>query len=776
MPPKDNLKTILPLIPLKEVVIFPRLSIPLAIGEAKSLKAIEFAMTNGSLAFFVSTKESPPAEIGPGDIYQVGVAAKIVEVVKQPDGIARVLIEGLRRARIAEVLVEDPFIKIKVDYLKDLEAIKNEKVEALMYTVVNEFKEAVNLGATVPFDVMLVIMNLTDPVQLADLVTVNMDFRATEKQAILESETSQEKLEKVSQALGRQIKVLRLSRKMQTETTKEISKMEKEMLLREQLKAIEKELGVVSGKSETMELRDKIEQAGMTDEVKEAALHELARMEGMPSFSPEISYIRTYLDWLIALPWSKKSESKVDLKKSKQILDEDHWGLEKVKERVLEYLAVHKLVGKVRGPILCFSGPPGTGKTSIGRSIAKSLGRQFVRMSLGGVRDEAEIRGHRRTYVGAMPGRIINAIKQAGTRNPVIMLDEIDKLGADQMHGDPSSALLEALDPEQNFSFRDHYLEVPFDLSDVMFITTANYLETIPPALRDRMEVIEYSGYIEDEKYHIADKYLVPKSLTNNGLDPKEVTYTEGALRRIIREYTMEAGVRELERKISQVGRKIAKIVATGDSKKKKYTVEPKELEKYLGLPRYHHLEAEKKSDVGVVTGLAWTEAGGDILFIEATKMPGRGNLMLTGQLGKVMQESAQAAHAFVRTNAKALGIKDDFYKNTDIHIHVPAGGIPKDGPSAGVAMITALVSTLSGKKVRHTIGMTGEISLHGKVMPIGGVREKILAAHRAGIRTVLLPKENEKDLEDVPEDVRKQMKILLMENASEVLRQVLIK
>lgn len=776
MPPKpQELKNILPLIPLKEVVIFPRLSIPLAIGEAKSLKAIEFALANESLAFFVSTKENSPQDITAKDIYDLGVVAKIVEVIKQPDGISRVLIEGQKRARITSVETEEPFIKTKIEYLKDLETTKTEKVEALMYTVVNEFKEAVNMGATVPFDVMLVIMNLTDPVQMADLVTVNMDFKASEKQAILASESAEEKLSKVSDALGRQIKVLRLSRKMQTETTKEISKMEKEMLLREQLKAIEKELGSTSGKSEAMELRDKIEAAMMPEEVKESALHELARMEGMPSFSPEISYIKSYLDWLIIMPWNKKSESKVDLKKAKQVLDEDHWGLEKVKERVLEYLAVHKLVGKVKGPILCFSGPPGTGKTSIGRAIAKALGREFVRMSLGGVRDEAEIRGHRRTYVGAMPGRIINAIKQAGTRNPVIMLDEIDKLGADQMHGDPSSALLEALDPEQNFSFRDHYLEVPFDLSDVMFITTANYLETIPPALRDRMEVIEYSGYIEDEKYHIAEKYLVPKSLINNGLTTKLVKFTAEALRKIIQSYTMEAGVRGLERQISQVSRKIAKLVAMGEATKE-YVVEPKNLEKFLGLPRIHHLEAEKKSEVGMVTGLAWTEAGGEILFIEASRMPGKGSLTLTGQLGKVMQESAQAAFSYVRAKAKELGVAPDFYKNTDIHIHVPAGGIPKDGPSAGVAMITSLVSALTGQKVRHTIGMTGEISLRGNVMPIGGVREKILAAHRAGIRTVILPEENKRDLQDVPANVLKDMKVIFAKQIGDVLKQVLVK
>ncbi len=771
----QELKNILPLIPLKEVVIFPRLSIPLAIGEAKSLKAIDFALANDSLAFFVSTKENSPQDITLKDVYELGVVAKIVEVIKQPDGISRVLIEGQKRAKFTETIMEDPFWKVKVDYVADLEAIKTEKVEALMYSVVNEFKEAANLGATVPFDVMLVIMNLTDPVQLADLVTVNMDFKAAEKQAILASESAEEKLSKVSDALGRQIKVLRLSRKMQTETTKEISKMEKEMMLREQLKAIEKELGATSGKSEAMELRDKIEAAEMPPEAKEAAMHELSRMEGMPSFSPEISYIRTYLDWLIAMPWNKKSESKIDLKKAKQVLDEDHWGLEKVKERVLEYLAVHKLVGKVKGPILCFSGPPGTGKTSIGRAIAKALGREFVRMSLGGIRDEAEIRGHRRTYVGAMPGRIINAIKQAGTRNPVIMLDEIDKLGADQMHGDPSSALLEALDPEQNFSFRDHYLEVPFDLSDVMFITTANYLETIPPALRDRMEVIEYSGYIEDEKYHIAEKYLVPKSLTNNGLTTKMVKFTPEALRKIIQSYTMEAGVRGLERQISQVARKIAKLVAMGDAKKE-YTVEPKNLETYLGLPRVHHQEAEKKSEVGMVTGLAWTEAGGEILTIEASRMPGKGMLTLTGQLGKVMQESAQAAFSYVRAKAKELGVAPDFYKNTDIHIHVPAGGVPKDGPSAGVAMITSLVSALTGKKVRHTIGMTGEISLRGNVMPIGGVREKILAAHRAGIRTVILPEDNKRDLQDVPANVLKEMKIIFAKEVGEVLRQVLVK
>lgn len=768
----------LPLIVLKDVVIFPHIAINLIIQRPQSLKALDFAMHHDRLAVFVTQKKEEDKKIKiPEDIYIVGVISKIKEVIKQSDGSVRILIEGLMRVKIAEFAQTEPFVKVKVEPLLEPKFVKTERVEALMYSIINQFKECVNLGATVPFDTLFIILNtrsINDAWSLADLITLNLDFKVEEKQKILEATSLEDKLQKVGEALSRQIKVLKMAQKIQVETGKELGKMEREVFLREQLKAIEKELGVVGGRTEVEELKDKIVKAGMPREAKEQALKELGRLEKMPSFSPEISYIRTYLDWLISLPWSKKSKSKVDIKKAKKILDDDHYGLDKAKERILEYLAVQKLVGKIKGPILCFVGPPGTGKTSIGKSIARALGRKFFRMSLGGIRDEAEIRGHRRTYVGALPGRIIQGINTAGTKNPVFMLDEIDKVGAD-FRGDPSAALLEALDPEQNSAFSDHYLEVPFDLSDVMFITTANILDTIPPALRDRMEVIEFPGYIEEEKFHIAEKFLIPKQLKNNGLSEKKLIITEPASRTIIREYTREAGVRELERNIAAICRKVARRVAE-DGDKKVYKVGISDLHQFLGPAKYHLVMAEKKDEVGVTTGLAWTQVGGEILLIEATKMPGKGRLILTGHLGKVMQESAQAAFSYARSRAKQLRIREAFYKNSDLHVHVPAGAIPKDGPSAGIAMATAIVSILTGKPVKKDVGMTGEITLRGRVLEIGGVKEKVLAAHRAKLKTVILPTDNEKDLEDIPKDVCKDLKFVFVEHMDDVLKVALRK
>jgi ATP-dependent Lon protease len=761
----------LPLVPLKDMVVFPHVAIPIVAKRAKSLKAIDFAMQHGRIACFVTQKnseEDPKSQ----NLYQIGVAAKIREIVKESDKTIRVLIEGISRVRIAEFIQEEPFLKVRIEALAEPIARKTEKIEALMYSVVNQFKECVNLGVTVPLDMLLIIVNIKNPWQLADLIALNVDFKLEEKQKILEALNIEEKLGKVNQALTRQIKVLKVAKKIEAETGKELGKMQKEVFLREQLKAIEKELGILGGRSEVDELKDKIEKAGMPKDIRERAKKELARMAGMPSFSPEISYIRTYLDWLISLPWSKKSESKIDIKQAEKILNEDHYGLDKAKERVLEYLAVQKLVGKIKGPILCFAGPPGTGKTSIGKSIARSLGRKFFRMSLGGIRDEAEIRGHRRTYVGALPGRIIQGINTVDTKNPVFMLDEIDKVGAD-FRGDPSAALLEALDPEQNHAFSDHYLEVPFDLSDVMFITTANILDTVPPALRDRMEVIEFPGYTEDEKFYIAKEFLIPKQFKNHGLSQKNLVITDPALHAIVQEYTREAGVRNLEREIATVCRKVARGVARGEKKTFKITVDL--LVKYLGPPKFQVTMAEKRDEVGVTTGLAWTEAGGEILHIEATKMPGKGQLILTGHLGKVMQESAQAAFSYARNKVAKLGILDKFYRDYDIHVHVPAGAIPKDGPSAGVAMACALVSVLSGKKVKRLMGMTGEITLRGRALEIGGVKEKVLAAHRARLKTILLPKNNKKDLIDVPKEVKKDLKFVFVEHMDQVLREALV-
>jgi ATP-dependent Lon protease len=640
-----------------------------------------------------------------------------------------------------------------------------------MFSVLNQFRRVVNMGANVPFDILLVILNVAEPWLLGDLVAANLEFKVEEKQEVLEAQTVEEKLDAVGRALGRQVKLLQMAAKIQTETGKELDKMQREVFLREQMKSIEKELETMGGKEGGDELKERIDKAGMPPAAKEKAMKEHDRLKAMPSFSPEISYLRTYLEWLCDLPWNAKDAAEIDLAKAKAVLDEDHHGLAKVKERILEYLAVQKLVGKIRGPILCFAGPPGTGKTSLGKSIARACGRKFFRMSLGGVRDEAEIRGHRRTYVGALPGRIIQGVASVKTKNPVFMLDEIDKVGSDAFRGDPSSALLEALDPEQNSAFTDHYVEIPFDLSDVLFITTANLLDTIPPALRDRMEVIEFPGYTEEEKVKIAEKHLIPKARRDNGV-AEGCAFDEDAVRGIIRSYTREAGVRDLERNIMAVCRKVAR--ATAEGKKPKKTIAAADLAEHLGPAKFSADELEEKDSVGAVTGLAWTEAGGEILTIEATKMPGRGNLILTGHLGNVMQESARAAYSYARTVAKKLGVKEAFYKDADVHVHVPSGAIPKDGPSAGIAMATAIVSMLTGRPVRRDVAMTGEVTLRGRSLEIGGLKEKSLAAHRAGIRTVLIPAANQKDLVDVPEEVRKQLTFVPVKTMDEVLAHAL--
>jgi ATP-dependent Lon protease len=763
----------LPVVYLKDIVMYPRLSAPFAIAEARSLKAVDAAYEGDRMVMVVAQKSDSKTP-GPEDLYRMGTVSKVVELMRQPDGTVRIFLEGISRANITRFTNTDPYTVAAIETVAEPEVHKTEKIEALMYSVVNEFKQAVNMGAAVPFDVLLVVMNITDPWQLCDLVAVNMEFKVEEKQGILESSSPEEKLRFTNEAIGRQIKVLNMAKKIQAETGKELGKMEKEMMLREQMKAIEKELGGINGVSEVEELRAKIEKAGMPTDAKEVALKELARMNGMPSFSPEISYLRTYLDWLIQIPWSLSTTEEVNVKKAEKILNDDHYGLEKVKERILEFLSVHKLTGKLKGPILCFAGPPGTGKTSIGKSIARALGRKFVRISLGGVRDEAEIRGFRRTYVGSLPGRIVQGICTAKTKNPVFMLDEIDKLGADAMRGDPSSALLEALDPEQNHAFSDHYVELPVDLSDVMFITTANLLDPVPPALRDRMEVIEFPGYTEEEKFHIAKKYLIPKVLENHGLKGKTVSITDDAVREVVRSYTREAGVRNIERQLATIFRKVARTFAEDGIKS--VTVNPGDLKRFLGPIMFHGMEKEKKDEVGVATGLAWTEAGGEILPIEVTKMPGSGKLILTGHLGKVMQESAEAAFSYARALMHEKKSKDTFYKTSDIHVHVPQGAIPKDGPSAGVAIATALYSELTGVAIKRQVAMTGEVTLRGKVLEIGGVKEKVLAAHRAGITTVVLPKDNEKDLEELPEKVRKSMHFLFAETMNDVLKAAMAK
>ena len=768
----------LPLIALRDTVVFPQIGTPIMIKRPKSLQAIDFAIHHGRTALFVAQKRKEIEHPKPDDVYQIGTASKIREVIKISKGALRVVVEGVERVKIKEFTQIEPFMKAKIEILPRISGPRTEQTEALMYSILNQFKECVTLGAGIPLDALFIILNIKDPSKLADLVVFNMNFKVKDAQDILEAANIKDKLERLSQALLEQVKILRMAKQIQTETDRKLTKMQKEVFLREQLHSIEKELGISSEKGETAESRKKIKEAGMPKETEEKTLKELSRLERMPSFSPEVSYIRTYLDWIINLPWKKKSRNNIDIRQAEKILDKDHYGLKKVKERIIEYLAVQKLVGKIKGPILCFVGPPGTGKTSVGQSIARALGRKFFRMSLGGIRDEAEIRGHRRTYVGALPGRIIQGVNTVGTKNPVFMLDEIDKVGND-FRGDPSAALLEALDPEQNFSFSDHYLEVPFDLSDVMFITTANILDTIPPALRDRMEVIEFPGYTEEEKFHIAKGFLIPKQLKIHGLDGKNIRITDACIRKIIREYTREAGVRDLERALSSIFRKIAKKITENSTSekpvsRKKYLIKPGDLHKFLGPAKYRLAITEKKDEIGVTTGLAWTQAGGEIMLVEATLMPGKGKITLTGHMGKVMQESALAAFSYIKSKSKKLGIGKEMFSNFDIHIHVPSGAIPKDGPSAGVAMTCSVASVFTKQPVNRKIAMTGEITLRGRILEIGGVKEKVLAAHRGRVKTIILPKDNEKDLEDIPKNVHKNLKFIFVEHMDEVLKKAL--
>lgn len=756
-------------VPLRDVVIFPKVTTPLVVRRERSLTALDRAMRkNDSTLVFVTQKDPETADPRTADLFGVGTLARIRELVRQEDGSARVLVEGIRRVQIERVATADMTCVVDTDALPENKVVRNERIEALIYGVLGQFRRVVNMGANVPFDVLLVILNTSDPWMLGNFIAANLEFKIEEKVAVLGASTIGEKLQSVSDALARQVKVLQMASQIQTETGKELDKLQREMYLREQMRSIEKELEHLGVETDTDGLHERIEGANMPEAVKEKSVKEYGRLKAMPPFSPESSYIRTYLEWLVSLPWESGKARKVDMKDAKRILDEDHYGLRKVKDRVLEYLAVQRLVGNIRGPILCFVGPPGTGKTSIGRSIARALERPFHRVSLGGIRDEAEIRGHRRTYVGAMPGRIIQGIANVKAKNPVFMLDEIDKIGND-FRGDPSAALLEALDPEQNSGFSDHYLEVPFDLSDTLFVVTANRLDTIPPALLDRMEVIEFPGYTEEEKLHIVQKYLFPKVRKENGLDVAGVSLSDDAIRLIISRYTQEAGVRGLEREVAALCRKIARRVAEGrriDARIDAITVP-----RLLGPERYSRTLIEGSDQVGVVSGLAWTEAGGEILQIEAVRMPGKGKLILTGQLGEVMQESVKTALSFVRAQAHTFGIDPNFEKNTDIHVHVPAGAIPKDGPSAGVAMVVAIVSMLTGRPIDRTVAMTGEVTLRGRVLEIGGMKEKVLAAYRAGISTVILPKRNRKDLVDVPKDVRKALRFVFVEDVLDVVK-----
>ncbi|MGQ9509046.1 MAG: endopeptidase La [Thermodesulfobacteriota bacterium] len=746
----------LPVLPLRGTVLYPDLILPIMVGRKRSVKLIDDAMDSNRIIAVVTQKRSEIEDPKESELYSVGVAALILRMIRELDGSQRVIVQGISRIKIKEYIQRDPYFKARIEVLEEAVA-QGVEVEALMMNLKHLFQRAVELAPYLTADLGTMVNNVKSPSILADLIASNLNISTNEKQGILETTDVKERLTKTHLLLNKEVQILELGNKIQSQVKEDMDRTQREYYLREQLKAIKKELGELDEHStEIKELKEKIKKAKMPPEVVAAAEKELERLAKIPPASAEYTVARTYLDWLVELPWSVTTEDNLDIHNAQKILDEDHYDLEKVKKRILEYLAVRKLKADMKGPILCFVGPPGVGKTSLGRSIARAMGRKFIRISLGGVRDEAEIRGHRRTYVGALPGRIIQGIKKAGSNNPVFMLDEVDKIGMD-FRGDPSSALLEVLDPEQNFSFSDHYIDLPFDLSKVMFITTANILDTIPPALRDRMETLELPGYSEDQKMMIAKQFLIPKQINEHGLTSDHIEFKDEAIQVIISSYTREAGVRNLEREIAAICRGVAKDVASGNNKEK-VVITPENLHRFLGPVKFFPEVAERTSEPGVATGLAWTPTGGDIIFVEATKMRGEKGLTLTGQLGDVMKESAQAALAYVRSKSKELGIEEDFFEKNDIHIHVPAGAIPKDGPSAGITMFVALTSLLTNKPVRNDVAMTGEITLRGLVLPVGGIKEKVLAAMRAGIKTIILPKKNEKDLEEIPEHIRNQM------------------
>jgi ATP-dependent Lon protease len=758
----------LPLVALRETVIFPEMIVPLQVGRDKSIQALNKAVADSTPIALVTQRQADREDIAdPSELYAVGTLAKIAQVVQLQDGTVRAIVQGQERLRLLSFVDADPFILARVEIVREKPA-KDLEVQALVRTVQGQIEAYVQSGAPVPPEAAVAARNITEPGLLADMVAYSPDMTTEQRQQLLETIDVVERLKLVSTFLARQIEILELKGKIQSEVKSEMDKTQREYILREQLKAIQRELGEEDPQqAEINELRDKVEQAGMPEEVKSRALKEVDRMSRIPSASPEVGVIRTYVDWLIGLPWNVSSDDSLDIKIAAQILDEDHYGLEKVKERILEYLAVRTLADKIRSPIMALIGPPGVGKTSLGKSVARAMGRKFVRMSLGGIHDEAEIRGHRRTYIGALPGRIIQNIKTAGSNNPVFMLDEVDKIGMD-FRGDPSSALLEVLDPEQNFSFQDNYLEVPFDLSKVLFIATGNLMDPIPAALRDRMEIIQLPGYTQQEKIEIGKRFLVPKQMENHGLTAKRIEFTDEAMVELVQAYTKEAGVRNLEREIANVMRKVARSVAEG--RKRRTVIDVKKLNELLGPPRYEYGELEAEDQIGSATGLVVTEVGGDVIAIEVTRMEGKEDFILTGQLGEVMRESARAGLSWTRAHASELGIPREVFEKNTLHIHVPAGGIPKDGPSAGITMATAMVSALTGIPVRKDLAMTGEITLRGRVLPIGGLKSKILAAHLAGAKMVMLPHKNEKDLRDIPEEIRKQMKLVLVDSMEQVL------
>ena len=767
------LPDLLSILPLRDTVLFPQAVLPLAVARVPSVRLVEDAIAGSRLIAVVTQRDPAIEEPGSEDLFTVGTAALIHKVLKQPDGTLRLVVQGIARFRIVEIVQREPFLKARVEEVEEPEASTGDlELEALTRNAAALFQKIISLSPALPDELAGVALNIADPGRLTDVIGASLPtLGVTTKQDLLATADVKLRLQKLVGALAKEVEVLELGSKIQSQVQSEMSKNQREYYLREQLKAIQKELGEADERGQEIdELRKKIEAAGMSEEARKETLRELDRLAKMPPAAAEYTVIRTYLDCLIALPWQKETADQLDIAAARRILDEDHWGLEKVKDRILEYLAVKKIRPGGKDPILCFVGPPGVGKTSLGKSIARALGRKFARISLGGVRDEAEIRGHRRTYIGALPGQIIQALRRAESKNPVFMLDEIDKLGMD-FRGDPASALLEVLDPEQNSAFRDHYVDVPFDLSKALFITTANILDPVPPALRDRMEVLELPGYTEEEKVAIARRHLIPKQTVEHGLVPGEqIEFTEDALRLLIRNYTREAGLRNLEREIATLCRKVARRRAEGQVEK--ITISPAVVTEYLGAPKYLLEELEERTRMaGVAVGLAWTAAGGDILFVEATRMKGGKTLTLTGQLGEVMKESAQAALSWVRSHAAELGIPPNFWESSDLHLHVPAGAIPKDGPSAGVTMVTALVSLLRGRSVRPDLAMTGEITLSGRVLPVGGIKEKVLAAKRVGVKSVILPKRNEKNLlEDVPQAVQESMTFHLVDTIAEVI------
>ena len=765
--PVADIPDVIPLLPIRDIVIYPYMMIPLFVGRELSINAVNEALARDRHIFLVVQKDPTEDDPDADDLYRVGTVATILRMLKLDDGRVKVLVQGLTKGALEHVIKEKPYFEVRIEKVLEPQVIElSVEIEALMRSVKEKIEQILNLK-NLPPEIVMVTDNVVEPGVLADLVASNLRLKIEESQAILEIYEPIERLNKVNDLLTRELELATMQARIQNQAKDEMSKTQREYFLREQLRQIHQELGEGDDKTEEVnEIKSQIDKAGMPPEVRKEAAKQLKRLEQMHPESSESSLVRTYLDWMVELPWSVRTDDNLDLKKAKQVLDEDHFNLEKIKERFLEYLAVNKLRKEIRGPILCFVGPPGVGKTSLGKSIARALGRNFVRISLGGIRDEAEIRGHRRTYVGALPGRIIQGMKQAGSSNPVFMLDELDKLGND-FRGDPSAALLEVLDPEQNHAFSDHYLNVPFDLSSVLFICTANLLDTVPPALRDRMEVINLSGYTNEEKLEIARRFLIPRQLQEAGISGDLLDVSNDAVLRIIEQYTREAGLRNLEREMASICRKVARKVADGRTARTRIT--RRNLHQYLGPPRFL-TETQEQNEIGVATGLAWTSAGGEVLHVEASLSKGRGNLTLTGQLGDVMRESAQAAVSYARAHAKHLGLEENFYQKQDIHIHVPSGSIPKDGPSAGITMGTALISALTRRPVSRNVAMTGEITLRGRVLPVGGLKEKCLAAFRSGVETVAIPFQNQKDLEDIPRPLRNKLHFILARNMNDVL------